>query len=141
MFETSPYNDAFVKEVCYNCGSATAKRSYNYFRRVVYLSNMQKGNVWSEVWSKDGRPVAFYFAIRSKDHVRLIEIAVREEFQRRGIARMVLVSLLKRMKAASLYKLTFRTPIEEAAPDFWLHVGANITGLKGDDYEMEITIK
>ena len=45
------------------------------------------------------------------------------------------------MKRAGLYKLTFRTPIDEEAQNFWLHVGATITGLKDNDYEMEINIK
>lgn len=31
---TIGYNDEAVKDICYNCGSPVAKRSYNYFRRL-----------------------------------------------------------------------------------------------------------
>lgn len=47
----------------------------------------------------------------------------------------------ERMKQAGLYKLTFRTPIVEEAQGFWLHIGARIIDVKGEDYEMELTIK
>jgi len=95
------------------------------------------GTFWSEVY--DCR--AFYVANRCKNHVRLVEIAVRNDSKGQGIGKKVLFRLLSQMKRAGLYKLTFRTPIAEEAQDFWLHVGATITGLKDDDYEMEITIK
>jgi ribosomal protein S18 acetylase RimI-like enzyme len=135
------YDDQKVKDICYNCGSKVSKQSYNYFRRMHYVTG---GKVCSKVWSKEeeqgGGAVAFYYASRCRDHVRLIEIAVREEYQGQGWGRKALLDLLSRMKAEGLYKLTFRTPIDERAADFWLHVGARITGLKGNDYEMEITI-
>ncbi len=140
----SNYEDRAVKEICYNCGSPIAKQSYNYFRRIHYVTG---GKVWSKVWSKvseqgvGAEPVAFYYASRCRDHVRLIEIAVREEYHKRGIGRMVLYDLLSRMKQAGLSKLTFRTPIAEEAQNFWLHLGARIMDVKGDDYEMELTIK
>jgi GNAT superfamily N-acetyltransferase len=73
--------------------------------------------------------------------VRLVEIAVRSLYQGQGIGREVLLRLLSRMKMAGLYKLSFRTPIAEEAQYFWLHMGARIVDVKGDDYEMELTIK
>lgn len=135
---TSDYNDAAVKDICYNCGSPVAKQSYNYFRRLYYVTG---GKVWSKVWSKGDTPVAFYYANRCRDHVRLIEIAVRTEYQGTGMGRKVLFDLLARMKQNGLYKLTFRTPMNEDAHGFWLHLGARIVDVKGSDYEMEITIK
>lgn len=128
------YNDAVVKDICYNCGSQISRRTYAYFRTMLHRS---PGTFWSEVY--DGR--AFYVANRCKNHVRLVEIAVRNDSKGQGIGKKVLFRLLSQMKRAGLYKLTFRTPIAEEAQDFWLHVGATITGLKDDDYEMEITIK
>ena len=136
MFQVSQYSDKAVKEICYNCGSKTAKQSYNYFRRIHYVTG---GKVWSKVWSKE--PIAFYYASRCRDHVRLIEIAVRKEYQGQGIGKMVLFDLLSRMREAGLSKLTFRTPIAEEAQNFWLHMGGRIMDVKGDDYEMELTIK
>lgn len=137
MWTISDYDDKAVKEICYNCNSQTAKQSYNYFRRIHFVT---KGKVWSKVWSKDGVPVAFYYATRSRDHIRLIEIAVHKDYQKRGYGKKVLFDLLAEMKKANINKLTFRTPIAEDAPNFWLHIGAQITGLKGDDYEMKINI-
>ena len=131
---TSDYNDAAVRDICYNCGSSVAKQSYNYFRRLDYITG-------SKVWSKGDTPVAFYYANRCRYHVRLIEIAVRKKYQGTGMGRKVLFDLLARMKQNGLYKLTFRTPMNEDAHNFWLHLGAKIVDVKGNDYEMEITIK
>lgn len=128
-----PYDDKTVNSICYNSGSPVTKQTYAFFRRMLYISG---DKVWSEMLDDKG----FYFATRGREHVRLIEIAVREEYQKQGVGKEVLFRLLSRMKAAGLYKLTFRTPIVEEAANFWLHVGARIVGLKGDDYEMEITI-
>lgn len=138
MYTITGYNDKAVKEICYNCGSPVARQSYNYFRRMHYVT---AGKVWSKVWSKGDTPVAFYYASRCRDHVRLIEIAVREEYHKQGIGKMVLFDLLSAMKRAGLHKLTFRTPIVEEAQKFWLHIGARIIDVKGEDYEMELTIK
>ena len=48
-YQISGYNDSKVKEICYNCNSKTAKASYNYFRRIAYVSG---GKVWCKVWCK-----------------------------------------------------------------------------------------
>lgn len=138
MWTVTGYDEEAVKAICYDCGSPVAKQSYNYFRRIAYVTG---GKVWSKVWSKDGEPVAFYYATRCRDHVRLIEIAVRSGHQGRGYGKKALFDLLSAMKEAGLYKLTFRTPIAESAPAFWLHVGARILDVKGTDYEMEITLE
>lgn len=42
MWSEQNYNDELVKDICYNCGSKTAKQSYNYFRRINYVT---KGKV------------------------------------------------------------------------------------------------
>lgn len=128
-----PYDDATFKQICYHCGSPVSKAAYNYFRTAFHYSG-------EKVWAERLGDSAFYFATRGQNHVRLIEIAVREECQGHGLGREVLFRLLSRMKKCGLHKLTFRTPIVEEAANFWLHVGARIVGLKGDDYEMEITI-
>ena len=133
----SDYNDAAVKRICYDCGSPMAKQSYNYFRRINFVTG---GKVWSKVWSKDGEPVAFYYASRCRNHVRLIEIAVRSAYQKRGVGKAVLADLVARTMAAGLRKITFRTPIAEAAQGFWAHVGARIMDVKGSDYEMTLPV-
>lgn len=138
MWQVRNYDDAMVKDICYNCGSKTAKQSYNYFRRMDYVTG---GKVWSKVWSKENTPIAFYYASRSRDHIRLVEIAVREDYQMQGYGRFVVNDLLARMKKEGIHRLTFRTPVNEDAQGFWLHLGAKIVGAKGNDYEMELTIE
>lgn len=138
MWTESDYNDLAIKEICYNCGSRVAKDSYNFFRRMIFVGGSK---VWSKVWSKDGVPIAFFFANRSKDHVRLIEIAVKEDYKRQGIGKRMLSRLLGLMKEEGIDTLTFRTPIKEPAQYFWLKMGARIVDIKGEDYEMELKIK
>ena len=128
------YDNSIAKDICYNCASEVSKRSFNYFRTALHYS---RDKVWSEIY--DGK--ALYFATKARDHVRLVEIAVRKEYQGQGVGKLVLFRLLSRMIQAGLYKLTFRTPIAENAQRFWLHIGARIVDVKGADYEMELTIK
>lgn len=128
------YDDKTARTICNDCGSPVSKAAYNYFRRMLYTSG---DKVLSELYGDK----ALYFAMRARDHVRLIEIAVRTQYQGQGLGKKVLFRLLSRMKAAGLYKLTFRTPIAEEAQHFWLHLGARIMDVKGEDYEMELTIK
>lgn len=138
MYRITQYQDKAVKEICYGCDSPVSKQSYNYFRRMHFVTG---GKVWSKVWSKGDEPIAFYYASKCRDHVRLIEIAVRSEYKGQGIGKMLLYDLLSQMKQHGLNKLTFRTPMAESAQGFWLHMGAKIVDVKGADYEMEITIK
>lgn len=83
----------------------------------------------------------FYFATKAKSHARLIEIAVRDEYKGRGVGKLLLYRLLARMKADGLHKLTFRTPMNESAHNFWLKQGAKIIDVKGNDYVMEIIFR
>lgn len=142
MWSENGYNDNAVKEICYNCNSDTAKKSYNYFRRMEYITG---GKVWEKVISKvmykDEIPIAFYYANKARKHYRLVEIAVRKDYQGQGIGKKMLFRLLSQMKSDGVDTLTFRTPINEQAQFFWLKMGATITGVKGDDYEMELKIK
>lgn len=128
------YDSKIARQICYDCGSPVSMAAYNYFRTALHYA---PDKVWAECYGDQ----ALYFATRAKEHVRLIEIAVRTPYQGRGLGREVLFRLLSRMKRAGLYKLTFRTPIVEEAQNFWLHIGARIVDVKGEDYEMELTIK
>lgn len=142
MWRKTDYNDKAVKEICYDCGSPVAKKSYNYFRRANYRAGQAHSTVWCMVfYLQDETPVAFYYAYKCVRHVRLVEIAVRTEYKRQGIGKMVLFQLLSRMKQNRLDTLTFRTPINEDAQNFWLKMGAKIIDVKGSDYEMELKIK
>lgn len=138
MWIVSKYNSTSAKDVCYNCDSQVAKHSYSYFRAAKYRS---ADKVMCKIWHDGELPVALYFAIKCRRHARLIEIAVRSEYKHRGIGRMVLFDLLSEIKQCGITKLTFRTPMNEPAKDFWLHMGATIMDVKGNDYEMGINIK
>lgn len=129
-----PFDDKTARDICCNCNSPVSKQSYAYFRTALHY-NADK--VWSEIYDDK----ALYFATIAKTHCRLIEIAVRKEWQGQGIGKLVLFRLLSQMKANGLYKLTFRTPINEEAQNFWLHIGAKIVDFKGNDYEMELAIR
>lgn len=137
LVKESDYIDSAVKVICYSCGSPTARQSYNYFRRIAYVA---KDKVWSKVWSKDNTPMAFYYATKCRDHVRLIEIAVHKDYQRQGLGRKLLYRLLSEMRDNGFRRLTFRTPQNEDAQYFWSKMGARIIDIKGGDYEMELNI-
>lgn len=142
MWSESDYQDGAVKDICYNCGSKTAKKSYSFFKRMEYLTGGKAlEKVLCNVWYLDGIPAAFFYANKGRSHVRLIEIAVKKDIQGKGIGRKILFRLLSRMKGLGMDTLTFRTPINEPAQFFWLKMGARIMGVKGDDYEMELKIK
>ena len=100
-----------------------------------------KEDTADKVWSEMYDDKAFYFAARNKIHCRLIEIAVRKEWQGQGIGKLVLFRLLSRMKANGLYKLTFRTQSLKTRKIFGFNIGAKIVDVKGNDYEMELTIR
>lgn len=144
------FSDKAVKEICFGCWSKVAKDSYNYIKRMNVVT---KGRVWEKTICKvlhiqvdqEGVnvtiPGAFYYASVCREHIRLIEIAVRSDFQGKGLGRVMLYDLLEYAKRKGKHRMTFRTPMREKAPEFWLHMGANIIGTKGNDFEMEINIK
>jgi len=129
------YDKQVIKDVCCNCDSSVSKKSYSYIDYMQHCLHADK--VLCECYGDRG----FFFATKAKAHARLIEIAVRNEYKGQGLGKQLLFRLLQRMKKEGLYKLTFRTPIDESAQDFWLHIGAKIVGLKDNDYVMELTFK
>lgn len=124
-------DDKLLKDISYNCGSASVKSTYPFFRRAMYY-----GKWWCELYGDKG----FYFATVARNHIRLIAIAVRKEYRGQGLGRKILFRLLQRLSGAGLDTLTFRTPMNEEAQHFWLKQGAKIMDVKGNDYEMQIKI-
>lgn len=129
------YDRQVVKDICYNCNSNISKKSVSYIDYMKHCLPDEK--ILCEIYDNKG----FYFATLGKKHARLIEIAVREEFKGKGYGKMILYRLLKRMKVNGIYKLTFRTPIDEEAQNFWIRQGAVIVGLKENDFLMELNFK
>lgn len=129
------YDKEIVKDVCYNCDSPISKQSFSYIEMMHY--RLPKEKIYFERWDSAG----FFFATKSKNHARLIEIAVHKEYKGKGIGKMLLFRLLSRCKNDGINRLTFRTPIQEDAIGFWTHIGATVVGLKEEDYEMELIFK
>ncbi len=129
------YDKQVIKDVCCNCDSPVSKKSYSYIDYMQHCLPAEK--IYCECYGEQG----FFFATKAKAHARLIEIAVRNEYKGKGLGKQLLYRLLQRMKKDGIFKLTFRTPIDEPAQDFWLHQGAQIVGLKDNDYVMELTFK
>lgn len=82
--------------------------------------------------------VAFFAAIKTNRHVRLITVAVLSEHQRKGYGRKILFYEMKKAIQAGLREITFRTGIDSEAEKFWRKMGAKITGRKESDWEMKL---
>lgn len=130
-----PYNKEIVKDICLNCDSAISRKTFSYLEYLKHVLAEEK--ILCEIYDGCG----FYFATMGKKHARLIEIAVKTEHQGAGMGKKLLFRLLARLKARGISKLTFRTPIDESAQNFWIHLGAKITGLKDNDFVMELNFK
>ena len=85
--------------------------------------------------------MGFYYGIRGKSHFRLIAIAVRTDYQKQGYGKLLLNQLFSYCTENGLSRVTLRTHQGGAAEAFWKHMGAEITGQKEGDWEMEIKVK
>lgn len=110
------------------------KNSWSYVGTARYFG---KDKFWCEFVGDR----AFYYGIKGKAHFRLIAIAVRSEYQNQGIATALLNKLMSMCRENGLQRITLRTHRGGPAQTFWQHHGAQITGQKGEDYEMAIQIK
>lgn len=117
-----------IKEIAYNCGNDSIKRSFNYFRRAEYY-----GKTICFLLKEDNQNIGFYFVSISKDHWRWIAIAVKTEFAGKGYGRKLLTHLLTQAKGK---KLTFKTDNEKSLK-WLLKQGAKIKEIKENgDVEM-----
>lgn len=83
---------------------------------------------------------AFYYGIENKSSFRLIGIAVAESEQGNGIGTDLVCELMQKCYGKGLRKITLRTHKSGKAVGFWKTMGAVVTGEKGEDYEMAITL-
>ena len=84
--------------------------------------------------------MGFYYGIKGKSHFRLIAIAVRMEYQKKGYGKLLLNQLFSMCRENDLAKITLRTHKGGEAEGFWKHMGAEITGQKEGDWEMAIAV-
>ena len=133
MVIQSGYDKEKIREIAKACGSKAVKQSVSFLERMNYL---QPEKMVVEII--DG--VAFYGAVICKNHLRLYEIAVKSEYQKRGYGRLMIQRLKKVCRENGLERITFRTSKAEDAVKFYRRIGADIIAEKFDDWEMELKV-
>lgn len=123
-----------LKKISDKCGSETIKKTFDYLRFIFYHS--KKENIISEYIPQ----VAYYVATLSKKSIRIIDIALVEEHQKKGIGRYLINRIIEIAKKNKKEKITLRTSSEETAFMFYQKLGFKEVGMKGNDIEMELIL-
>lgn len=129
---TVGWDDPLVREISYDCGSESVRRSYQYIRAVAYRNRRHVCCVLGDV--------GYFFGYFGKRHFRLVEIAVREREQGRGYGSELMRYLVQLCKDNGAERITLRCSIEEGSWPFYIVHGFGIVGRSGDDYEMELEL-
>ena len=127
------YEKNIIKEIAKGCGSKNVKSTYSYLDVMNYHSN---GKFKCEIIDD----CAFFAGLVAKHHFRLIETAVKEEYQGKGYGSLIIMRMKRLCIKNNLSKITLRTSKEETAVNFFRKYGGVIVGEKKNDYEMEIKI-
>lgn len=130
---TQHYDLKVLTAIAKASGSTALIQESRYLRRAKFYA---KGKFWCEILGD----IAFYAGTIGKSHFRLIEIAVRKEYQGRGYGRRMMWRIFGLCRKRGLSKITLRTSREESAVDFYKKFGGIIVGQKDGDYEMEIKV-
>ena len=130
-FKGDPADYKVVHDICYGCGSESIKKTYPYIRAAAWQGGRK---FFLDIF--DGK--AFFAGIRSKNHVRLIAIAVMQDFQQGGVGKRIMFHEMKKARVFGLSEITLRTSKTEKGILFWKAMGATITGEKGEDWEMRL---
>lgn len=129
----SKYDKELIKDIAKNCGSKNVKSTYSYLDVANYQA---KEKFRCEIIDD----CAFFAGIVCKKHFRLIETAVKEECQKKGYGKILLLRMKLLCQRNNLDKITLRTSKQETAVNFFRKNGGIIIGEKGNDYEMEIKV-
>lgn len=127
------FDERTCEDIARHCGSASVRSSIAWLRR-AHFNNPDK--FVCEI--VDG--VAFWAADICRTHMRLYEIAVREEHHGKGYGKVMMLRMAKTCKENKLSKITLRTAKDEDAIKFYKKMGAVIVGEKGNDWEVEIRL-
>lgn len=127
------YDEELFKAISRNSGSESASRDAAYIRTARHWG----GNKFISEAIGD---FAFFIGTAGKKHFRLIEIAVRKDQQHKGYGTLMMKRIIRLCRKRKLEKITLRTSRNETAVDFYRRFGGEITGINGDDYEMEIRV-
>lgn len=123
-----------LKKINDKCGSKKLKKTFGYLSFLFYRTDNKK------IISEYIPNIAYYVLIINKTHIRLIDIAVTKEYQKRGIGKLLLNRIKQIAKYKGLNKITLRTSMEETAFLFWLSQGFIETGVNDEDIEMELNL-
>ena len=122
-----------IKEIAKASGSPTLPQETGYLERAKFYAGRKfRCEMYGDI--------CFYAGTIGKKHFRLIEIAVRQEEQGKGYGRRMMKRLIFMCRKNGIEKITLRANRSESAVDFYKRFGGRITGIKGDDYEMEIPL-
>lgn len=125
------FNKEIVYGIAKECGSAVVKKTVSYIS-APFISGSEK--FICEVIDD----CAFWAASVCKKHLRLYEMAVKQEKQKQGYGKAMILRMKKVCRENGLEKITLRTSKTEGAMGFYAKNGGTIVGEKGDDYEVEI---
>lgn len=122
-----------LKKICKNSGSRALNGTFEYLRVLFYFN---KDKVVSEFIPD----VAYYVAQVGKDKIRLVDLGVSLEQQRKGIGSLLIKRVVDLAKSKGLKKITLRTSSEETAFMFYQKLGFKDVALNKNDIEMELKI-
>ena len=131
MIVKSGFDEKTVEQIARASGSKAVRGSIAYLRRAHY-NNPQ--TFVCEVF--DGQ--AFYAGSMARKHFRLYEMAVVEGAQGSGYGKLMVARMRALCQKYGAEKITLRTSREEDAINFYHKMGGVVTGIKDNDYEVEI---
>lgn len=122
-----------LKKICKKSGSKALNKTFEYLRVLFYFNR-------DKVVSEFIPDVAYYVAQVGKDKIRLVDLGVSLEQQRKGIGSLLIKRVVDLAKSKGLKKITLRTSSEETAFMFYQKLGFKDVGLNKNDIEMELRI-
>lgn len=127
------YDEKLFKEIAQQSSAPSLIKDAAYIRtaRFYYKSGFISYAIGDE---------AFFAGAIGKGYFRLFIIAVRKRSQGKGYGRMMMHRIIHLCKRHRAKKITFRVNRYEDAVNFYKRYGGKVTGIKGDDYEMEIQV-
>ena len=126
------FNAKVIDDIAKNCGADSVKNTISYLR-VPFIGG---AGFVCEIFDD----VAFFAGTMCKKHFRLYEMAVREDYQRKGYGRAMILRMRQLCQKAGVEKITLRTSKNETAIQFYKKLGGRIVGEKDNDYEVEFTV-
>lgn len=123
-----------LKQICVRTDSIALKKTFEYLRILFYFTKPEK------IIAKYIPELAYVVATISKKHIRIVDIGVVKESQHKGIRKMLVEHIISQANHLKIDKITLRTSSEETAFMFYEKLGFNVTGMTGNDLEMELKL-